>query len=211
VRRIGVVALTLVVGLALGILGAMRWQGPAAVVGLKPEVSAIAAASLDAVRAQNRLTAFAARFTVDVTSTARTPLGLTAQKTMIVPGTVRYELDWTKVGQQDLRWDAATRTLSVTLPGIELSEPQVDLARIREYSQGRTLMALTDAEDRLDASNRAQIREALLREARRPVLAKLARDATRAAVERSFVLPLSAAGVEARVIARFPDETGAAM
>ena len=205
-KRLSVILLALVAGLALGLFGALRWQGAAALFGVRPEVGAIADASLAAVQAQNRLTAFAARFTVDVTATARMKIGLTANKTMIVPGTVRYELDWNRVRRGDLAWNAATRTLTVAAPPIELSEPQVDLARVREYENGRLLMAISDAEAEMDAANRAQLRAALLAEARNPVLMRMARDATRAAVERTFALPLAAAGVPATVVVRFAGE-----
>ena len=180
---------------------ALDWLIP-----IRPEVTSIADASLAAVQAQNRLTAFAARFTVDVTSTARMKIGLTANKTMIVPGTVRYELDWNRLKRGDLAWDAATRTLTVAAPPVELSEPQVDLTRIREYEDGRLLMAISNAESQMDAANRAQLRTALLAEARNPALMRMAEDATRAAVERTFALPLPAAGVPATVVVRFPHE-----
>ena len=198
--------LALLVALALGLVAGLALRTPANLFGLKPEVTSIADASLSAVQAQNRLIAFAARFTVDVTSTARMRIGLTAKKTMIVPGTVRYELDWSKLKRSDLAWDKATNTLTVTAPPVELSEPQIDMARIREYQDGRLLMALSDAENQMDAANRAQLREALLREARNPVLMRMARDATRSAVERTFALPLAAAGVPATVVVRFADD-----
>ena len=204
-KRIGLAIVALVVGLALGALMVSQWRGDR-----ETDVTSIAQANLEAVQAQNRLTAFAARFTVAVTSEAQR-LGLSARKTMIVPGLVRYELDWAKVQPSDLTWDAATRRLSVTLPPVEISEPAVDLARIQEYEDGRLLMALGNAERTLDAANRAKLREALLKEARAPTLVKLARDATRAAVERTFELPLTAAGVDADVVVRFRDEAAQAM
>jgi hypothetical protein len=51
----------------------------------------------------------------------------------------------------------------------------------------------------------------LLRQARNPTLMALARDATREAVARTFTLPLTAAGVPATVIVRFPGEAARAM
>ena len=204
-RRLGLVVIALLVGLALGVVAMLQLRQERA-----PDVSTIAQANLHAVQAQNRLTAFAARFTVAVTSEVQR-LGLRSRKTMIVPGLVRYELDWTKLQPSDLRWDAATRTLTVDLPPVEISEPAVDLRNIQEYEDGQLLMALGNAEKALDAANRAKLRQALLKEASAPILLKLARDATRAAVERTFELPLTAAGVDANVVVRFRDETGQAM
>lgn len=204
-KRIGLVVLALVAGLVAGALAVIEWRREPA-----PDVTSIAQANLQAVQAQNRLTAFAARFTVAVTSEAQR-LGLSARKTMIVPGLVRYELDWTKLRPEDLVWDAATRRLSVTLPPVEISEPAVDLAKLQEYEDGRLLMALGNAGRALDSANRAKLREALLNEARAPTLVKMARDSTRAAVERTFELPLTAAGVDADVVVRFRDEAAQAM
>jgi hypothetical protein len=204
-KGLGLALAALLVGLALGVAAVTQLRSQR-----EPDVSSIAQANLEAVQAQNRLTAFAARFTVAVTSEVER-LGLSSRKTMIVPGLVRYELDWTKLQPSDLAWNEATRTLTVDLPPIEISEPAVDLRRMQEYEDGRLLMALGNAERALDAANRAKLREALLKEARAPILVKLARDATRAAVERTFELPLTAAGVDADVVVRFHDEAGRAM
>ncbi|WP_308223029.1 hypothetical protein [Sphingomonas sp. J344] len=67
-------------------------------------------------------------------------------------------------------------------------------------------MALTDSEERLDAANRAAGQKELVRQAREPAPMRLARDATRRAVERSFAMPLRATGMEVTVEALFPDE-----
>jgi hypothetical protein len=69
-------------------------------------------------------------------------------------------------------------------------------------------MALGNAEEVIDAANRAKIRAAVLKEADTGLLRELARSAARTAVERGFALPLAAAGIDARVIVRFPDESG---
>ncbi|MHB9881107.1 DUF4230 domain-containing protein [Pacificimonas sp. ICDLI1SI03] len=172
-----------------------------------PDVQSIAAASLEAVRAQNRLTVFAGRFTVAVTSRAER-LGLSAEKTMIVPATVRYEIDYAKLTPADVRWDAETSTMQVNLPAVEISAPEVDLTKVREYGEGRMLMTLGNAEQALDSANRRKVGEAVRQEADTPLMLNLARDAARDAVARGFRLPLEAAGVPARVIVRFPDEVG---
>ncbi|QYE33715.1 DUF4230 domain-containing protein [Polymorphobacter sp. PAMC 29334] len=169
-----------------------------------PDPVSIADVSLNAVQAQNKLTAFAARFTVAVTS-QQTRLGLFhATKTLIVPGTVRYELDWKRVTRRDLDWNAATKTLTVTIPRPAIAGPEIDLTRIREFKDGALLLALTDAEAALDTANRARVQSALLEEAKAPLLVQMASDATRAAVERTFKLPLAAAGLDAAVVVRFP-------
>ena len=172
---------------------------------LAPDPVTVATASLQGLREQNRLSAFAARYVAVVTS-RQSQLGMQTQKTLIMPGSVRYEVDLGRLTASDVAWDAATRTLAVRLPAVEIDGPQVDLNAIREYSSGGVLAVFTDAEQRLDAANRQAGQAELLRQARAPAMIRMARDATRRAVERSFALPLLAAGVEAKVAVRFADE-----
>ncbi len=170
----------------------------------EPDAETIATVSLRTVQRQAKLTILAARFTAVITSEQQRLAGLlSAKKTLIVPGTVRYEVDWAKITPQSLVWDAAAKTLTVSVPAPQVAGPEIDLAAMREYKDGAILFALTDAERSLDAANRAQVAAALLADARAPALLDLARDAARQAVERTFLLPLAASGVEgAKVVAR---------
>ncbi|MDX2101336.1 MAG: DUF4230 domain-containing protein [Alphaproteobacteria bacterium] len=170
-----------------------------------PDPVTIANGSLQGLREQSRLSAFAARYVAVVTST-QSQFGLSTKKTLIMPGDVRYEVDLGKLEQKDVTWDAKQRLLGVTLPPIEVYGPQVDLTAIREYGEGGVLTVITDAEAKLDAANRKAGQQELVKQARAPMPMKLARDATRRAVERSFALPLQAAGISARVEVRFADE-----
>lgn len=198
------IAIAFAVALGLGVLLLMqrtvdnRWQG---------SLETIAASSLQGLREQNRLSAFAARFVAVVTS-EQSRFGLSAKKTLIMPGLVRYEIDLSKLQQKDLQWDEPAKTLTITLPPIEITGPQVDMTAIREYDGGGILLALTDAEKTLDDANRKAGQTELVRQAREDVPMKLARDATRRAIANSFSMPLKAAGVEANVVARFSDEFG---
>lgn len=172
-----------------------------------PEPETIAQASVQSMREQARLSVFAARYVAVVTSTQERLGGIvSAQKTMIMPGDVRYELNLANLGDQNVRWDEGTRTLHVTLPPIEISQPQIDLNAIQEYSGGGILMRLTDAERALDAANRRQGLASLVEQARQPMPMRLARESAKRAVARSFALPLRAAGIEANVAVRFADE-----
>lgn len=173
-----------------------------------PSPVTVAQASLEGLREQNRLSTFAASYTAVVTS-SQTRLGLTARKTMIMPGRVRYEVDLSKLNQNMLSWNAANNTLSITLPPIEVVGPDVDIDHIQQYGEGGILMALTDAEAKLDSANRAAGQAELMRQARGQMNMRLARDATRNAVERSFAMPLRAAGINATVDVRFADEPSA--
>ena len=170
--------------------------------GYDPET--VVAASLQGLQEQNVLVPFTARYVAVVTST-QSRLGLSAKKTLIMPGTVRYELDLGKLKQSDLEWDAATSALTVTLPPLRLAGPEIDIDAISEYRDGEILLTLTDAEKTLDAANRKRAQEELIKQAKGTTPMRLAQGAARTAIEQSFAMPLKAAGIDAKVTARFAE------
>lgn len=173
-----------------------------------PDPETVASSALQSMRAQNRLVPFVARY-VSVVSSRQERLGglVSSERTLILPGDVRYELDLAQLGAEDVRWDASSNTLSVVLPEIEIAGPEVDLAAAREYGENGVLSAVTDTDQALDRNNRARAVADLRKQAASPVPMRLAREAGRQAVERSFALPLQAAGFDnAKVVARYPTE-----
>lgn len=205
-----IIMLVVVVFLVFGMaFGGAYWFQNGVEKRLDGKVESIAIASLQGLREQARLTAFVASFVAVVTSEQQR-LGLKAEQTMIMPGLVRYELDLNRLRPSDVRWDQATNTLNVALPPLILTGPQVDIDGIRQYDGGGILMALTDAATTLDAANRKRGQDELLKQAKGEVPMRLARDATRSAIERSFAMPLRAAGIKATVVATFAGEGEAA-
>lgn len=172
-----------------------------------PDPEAIATAALLSVRDQGRIVPFSARF-VSVATASETHLGLTARKTLIMPGTVRYGVDLTRLRRSSLAWDEASRTLTVTLPPLELAGPEIDLNQVQESSEGGLMMALAGSEKSLDQSNRRDAQDDLMRQAREPAPMQLARSAAMRDVARAFALPLRSAGIEASVAVRFVDPAG---
>ena len=172
---------------------------------VSPDPVSIANASLSNMQEQNRLTVFSASYNATVTTTL-TRLGLSARKTLIMPGSVRYELDLAKLEADDVRWDVRDNTLYVEMPAIEVARPEVHIDQIQTYDDGGILMALTDAEDVIDQANRKKGVEELAKQAQNPVQVRLAREAARRAVRHNFAVPLQAAGVEAKIDAFFPYE-----
>ena len=203
---IGAVIVALVLGVLLGVTSGVvdRIFGG-------PDPKTIASSSLESMRAQNRLIAFVARY-VSVVSSEQERFGglVSTERTLILPGDVRYEVDLSKLQPEDVRWDAGSQTLSVRIPDIEVAGPEVDLNAAREYGSGGVLANLTNAETQLDATNRARAVSDLRRQAQADVPMRLARNAARQAIERSFSMPLKAAGFDnAKVVARFAGEEGA--
>ena len=172
-----------------------------------PSPETIASASLTGIREQNRLSAFAANYAAVVTTEQRR-FGLSARKTLIMQGLVRYEVDMAKLTDNDVRWDASTQTLRVKVPPIEIAPPQIDLSSIQEYGENGLLRAFTDVDDTLDDANRAKGQAELVRQAKGPVPMKLARDAFKRAITQNFQAPLRAVGLNAKVETYFADEIG---
>jgi hypothetical protein len=173
-----------------------------------PDPETVASSALQSMRAQNRLVPFVARY-VSVVSSRQERLGglVSSERTLILPGDVRYELDLAQLGPEDVKWDSTSSTLNVMLPEIEIAGPEVDLAAAREYGENGVLSVITDADQALDRNNRARAVADLRKQAGAGVPMRLAREAGRQAVERSFALPLQAAGFDnAKVVARYPTE-----
>lgn len=192
-------ALGVVVGMATGL--ADRLFGG-------PDPKTIATASLQSMRAQNRLTVFAARY-VSVVSSEQNRFGglVSSERTLILPGDVRYELDLSKLEAKDVSWDGSSHTLRVRLPEVDVAGPDVDINAVKEYGGGGVLSVLTNANQQLDDANRTRAVNDLRKQATAPLPMQLARQAARAAVERSFAMPLAAAGfTDVKVVARFPTD-----
>jgi hypothetical protein len=200
---LAMVTVALILGVMLGVT-----TGIADRIFGGPNPKTIATASLESMRAQNRLIAFVARY-VSVVSSQESQLGglVSSERTLVLPGDVRYELDLSKLQSNDVTWDASTHTLQVKLPEVEIAGPDVDLTAAREFGAGGVLSALTNANQQLDQANRAKAVADLRQQAQGAVPMRLAHQAAREAVERSFGMPLLAAGFkDVKVVARFPTE-----
>ncbi|MGQ0661743.1 DUF4230 domain-containing protein [Sphingosinicella sp.] len=193
-------AAALLAGFALGLL----LRSPAEPLAPNPE--AIAATALLSVREQGRIAAHSARF-VAIARARRGGL-VTAERSLIVPGDVVYEVDLARLSRERLAWDAATATLTVTLPPIEVNGPRIDWAEARAEGDGGILVALAGGESEMDAANRQNAQADLLRQAREEAPLRTARDAAMRLVARSFAMPLRAAGIDASVAVRFVDPAG---
>jgi len=165
----------------------------------------IATASIQGLREQNKLSAFQASYVAVVTST-QSRFGLSTERTLIMPGTVDYDVDLSKLTQRDVVWDAKSKTLGVTLPQPMPSAPRININAIKSYGHNGVLGTFTDVGSQLDDTNKAAAQKELASQALQPEPMKLARDATRRAVEQSFALPLKAAGLDATVRVRFAGE-----
>lgn len=197
------IAVALILGVLLGVT-----TGIADRIFGGPNPKTIATASLESMRAENRLTVFAARYVSVVTSEQQRLGGLvSSERTLILPGDVRYELDLSKLQNNDVSWDGSSKTLTIQLPEVDVAGPDVDINAVKEYGGGGVLSALTNANEQLDQANRDRAVQDLRKQATAAVPMQLARQAARNAVARSFAMPLLAAGFkDVKVVARFPTD-----
>ena len=190
---LAMVAIALVVGVLLGISTGVADR----LFGRNPKT--IASSSLESMRAQNRLVAFVARY-VSVVSSEQERLGglVSSERTLILPGDVRYELDLSKLQPGDVTWDGSSKTLRVKLPEIEVAGPDIDINSVKEYGGGGVLSAITNADQQLDQSNRARAVQDLRKQAMAEVPMRLAHQSARMAIERSFAMPPGRSRIQGR-------------
>lgn len=157
---------------------------------------------------QNSLTVFSAQVATVNTLTRKRAFGLlSSRQTAIIPATVEYRLDQSRMTPDRFRWNGDTQTMTLTLPGLTIAPPNLDGTRAQYFRDGLPVTgAMRDA--MANASMAAARREAV-REASSAMLQQLARSAAREAMAQNLLLPLRAAGFgRAKVTVRFADEPG---
>lgn len=171
----------------------------------------IVATSMIAFEKQNALTVFSSRFDVVAESVSTPSVGpfevesLQSRQAMIVPATVEYRLDLSEMDRGNFDWDEAAQSLSVTLPPLEVSQPNLNEAEARYFTDG--LYVSRDASVSLSRNNSRQAATRANDFARNPEVMGLARTAARDAVRQNLAIPLQVAGFgEVEVRVRFADE-----
>ncbi len=174
-------------------------------LGGRPGVLTVADSTLQAIQRQSRLTVMTARITSTITSRQQRLGGLlSASKTLIVPGTIRYEVDLAGLKLENMRWEEKAQILTIFAPRPQIAGPEVDLTRTTEYKDGAFLLALTNVEQDFDTANRAAVAANMRAQAQGRSLVDLADDAARDSIGRMFLLPLIIAGhADARVKVTF--------
>lgn len=151
------------------------------------------ATSLIAFDKQDRLTVFSAELAPVVASDDSRLFGLvTARQVAVIPARVDYAVDLGKVGRDRMRWDAAGKTLSVRLPALEVTRPNLDEARAQYLREG--VWITRAAQDKLTRDNTKLAEQLAVQQASNPVLLGLARSAAKDAIRQNLSIPLQVAG-----------------
>lgn len=158
---------------------------------------------------QNSLTVFSSRFEVvaeseDTRGVMGVPV-LRSRQATIVPASVEYRLDLSGMDRSDFVWDEAGDRLTVTLPQLQTSRPNIDEGAARVFTEGAYITR--DAAQDLARNNSQQAERKASAFAKNPEILALARQAAREAVRQNLTIPLQVAGYgDVSVDVRFEDE-----
>ena len=127
---------------------------------------------------------------------------LERRQLVIVPATVDYRVRFAEIEASDMAWDKERQLLTVTLPMLRITRPNIDEANARGFTNGIWV-------SREDAAKLAR-KNSQIAESRAVAYAKdaevlaMARNAARDAVQRNLAVPLRAMGFDsARIEVRF--------
>lgn len=145
---------------------------------------------------QNSLTVFSSRFEIVAESVDRRGVLnldlLESRQAAIIPATVEYRLDLSEIDRDDFEWDREARSLTVTVPQLRTSTPNLDEAQARVFTEGAWLTR--DASTDLARNNSRQAAEKATAFAKNPQILGMARSAARDAIRQNLSIPLQLAG-----------------
>lgn len=174
------------VALAAAAFFAWRWRQP-------DDLGDPLATSLVAFEKQDKLTVFSAELAPVVSSNDSRLFGLVNSKQVaVIPARIDYTINLAQVGRDRLTWNADAQTLSVRLPPLTVSRPNLDEARAQYLRDG--IWISRDAQDKLTRDNTRLAEAQAVQQAANPVLMNLARQAAREAIAQNLSIPLQVAG-----------------
>lgn len=193
--------------LVIFLLAAVAWLGWRAFF-YNEEGDPVASAML-AFEKQNSLNVFSSRFEVVAESTdSRGVMGidlLKSRQATIIPADVTYRLDLASMDRDAFAWDAGSETLSVVLPPLRISRPNLDEANARVFTEGNWVTA--NAQRDLSKNNSLQAERKAANFAKNPQVLALARGAAKEAIRQNLAIPLQVAGYgDVKVNVRFEGE-----
>jgi hypothetical protein len=196
--------------LVILLLAAVAWLGWRAFF-YQEEGDPVGSAMM-AFEKQNSLNVFSSRFEVVAESTdSRGVLGidlLKSRQATIIPADVTYRLDLASMDRDRFAWDADSETLSVVLPPLRISRPNLDEARARVFTEGNWVTSTAQRD--LSRNNSLQAERKAATFAKNPEVLALARGAAKDAIRQNLAIPLQVAGFgEVKVAVRFEGERAA--
>ena len=182
--------------IVIGLIALSAWLGWRAFF-YQEEADPVGSAML-AFEKQNSLTVFSSRFEVTAESVNTTSLGpidiAESRQAAIIPATVEYRLDLSRIDRDRLAWDADSETLDITLPVLKISRPNLDEARKKVYTDG--VWVSRGASENLSRENSRQAETKAAAFAKNPEVVAMARQAAKEAVRQNLAIPLQVAGFD---------------
>ena len=127
------------------------------------------------------------------------------RQTTRAPYSVTYTVDLTRLGPSDYRWNSEARTMTVDIPEVTVSAPNVDMAKARVDQTGVYISRSAGQEMQRVAAGR--LAASANDKARDPDNLAKARESARASIANLVRGPLAAAGHgDVRVVVRLPGE-----
>lgn len=164
------------------------------------------ATSLTAFEKANRLTVFSAQLAPVVSADDVRGMGLLkSRQVAVIPARVDYTLDLARLDAGRFAWDADGKRLTVTLPPLQVSKPNLDEARAQYLREG--IWITGPAQAKLTRDNTLEAERQAAQQAANPQLLELARSSARQAVAQNLAVPLRSAGYgDVTVTVRFEGE-----
>ena len=167
------------------------------------------ASAMLAFEKQNSLVVFASRFEVVAESEYEQKVGPVVvrrvRQAAIIPASIDYRLDLSGMEPSDFAWDETASTLTVTLPTLRTSRPNLDEGKARIFTEG--LLNTGGSQQLLSERNSEIAEEKAQAFAKNDEILTLARNSAKDAVRQNLAVPLQVAGFEnAQVVVRFADE-----
>ncbi|MFN4113234.1 MAG: DUF4230 domain-containing protein [Sphingomonadaceae bacterium] len=167
------------------------------------------ASAMFAFQEQNSLTVFSSRFEVVAESVDnRGVLGvnvLRSQQTAIIPATVEYRVELSRIGRDRIVWDERSQTMQITVPPLTISRPNLDESRSRMFTDG--VFVTREAAQDLSQNNSRIAEQRTMELAQSPAVMAMARTAGREAIAQNIAMALHAAGyTRAQVKVRYDGE-----
>lgn len=187
--------------LALAVWGLWRAFGP-------QNLGDPLATSLVAFEKQNSLTVFSAQVAPVVASDDDRLFGmLKSRQVAVIPARIDYTLDLSAMSRDRMKWDADKKVLSVLLPPLKVSKPNLDEAHAQYLREGVWITA--QAQETLNRNNTLLAEQLATAQGANPVLTGLARSAAKDAIRQNLAIPLEVAGFgSVTVVPRFDGEPG---
>jgi hypothetical protein len=123
-----------------------------------------------------------------------------------LPYSVDYFVDLRRFGKKDMRWNAATKTMIVTVPDVVPAKPNIDEAAA-PIETPKGLFVPRGSMQRLQQQVSSRAAGAVAKTANDPAWIARARESGRAALTRLVAAPLATAGVgDVKVAVRYATE-----